>query len=68
MGGVKGYIQQLVVDKPNPAELTGDAVYRATILASLMVQDPELGELVERPQMTGCIRPGRCLTAYPIVR
>jgi len=66
--GVKSYIQQVVTGKPNQVELTGDAVYRATIPASLMMQDPELREFIEHPQMTGWIGPGRCITAYPIVR
>jgi len=66
--GVKSYIQQVVSGKPNKVELIGDAVYRATIPASLMMQDPELREFIEHPQMTAWIGPGRCLTAYPIVR
>ena len=66
--GVKSYIQQVVLGKPHPVELTGDAVYRMTIPTSLMMQDPELREFVEHPQMTGWIGPRRCLTAYPIVR
>ena len=66
--GVKSYMQQVVSGGPNPAEPTGDAVYRAIIPASLMTQDPELREFIEHPQMTGWVGPGRHLMAYPIVR
>jgi len=66
--GVKSYIQQVVSGGPNPAEPTGDAVYRAIIPASLMMQDPELREFIEHPQMVGWIGPGRHIMAYPIVR
>jgi len=66
--GVKSYIQRVVSGKPIPAEPTGDAAYRATIPASLMMQDPELREFIEHPQMAGWMAPGRHLMAYPIVR
>ena len=66
--GVKSYLQQVVSGKPTPAEATGDAAYRATIPTSLMMQDPELREFVEHPQMVGWMAPGRHLMAYPIVR
>ena len=65
--GIKGVIQQVVSGKPNPAEPTGDAAYRAIIPASLMVQDPDLREFIEHPQMVGWMAPGRHLMAYPIV-
>jgi salicylate hydroxylase len=66
--GVKSYMQQVVSGKPTPAEATGDAAYRATIPTSLMMQDPELREFIENPQMVGWMAPGRHLMAYPIVR
>jgi salicylate hydroxylase len=66
--GVKSYIQQVVSGKPNRAEPTGDAAYRATVPASLMMQDPELRVFIDDPQMTAWMAPGRHLMAYPIVR
>jgi len=66
--GVKSFIQQVVSGKPSPAEPTGDAAYRAIIPASLLMQDPELRELIEHPQMAGWMAPRRHLMAYPIVR
>lgn len=66
--GVKSYIQEVVLGKPNAVELTGDAVYRMTIPTPLMMQDPELREFVEYPQMTAWMGPLRCLVTYPIVR
>ena len=66
--GIKSYIQEVVLGKQNAVELTGDAVYRTTVPTSVMMQDPELREFVEHPQMTAWIGPRRCLVAYPIVR
>jgi len=66
--GVKSSIQRVVSGKSNRAEATGDAAYRATIPASLMLRDPELREFIERPQMVGWMAPGRHLMAYPIRR
>ena len=66
--GVKSFIQQVVSGRPSPAEPTGDAAYRAIVPASLLMQDPELRELIEHPQMAGWMAPRRHLMAYPIVR
>jgi len=66
--GVRSYIQQVVSGRPHPAKLTGDAVYRATIPASLLRQDPELRELIEYPQMTVWFGPGKFTAGYLIVR
>ena len=65
--GVKSSIQKVVSGKSNPAEPTGDAAYRAIIPASLLMQDPELREFIEHPQMTGWMAPRRHMMAYPIV-
>ena len=66
--GVKSFMQQVVSGQPNRAEPTGDAAYRATVPAALMMQDPELREFIDHPQMTAWMAPGRHLMAYPIVR
>ena len=66
--GIKSFIQQVVSGGPNPAESTGDAAYRAIIPASLLTQDPELRELIEPPQLTGWLAPGRHMITYLIVR
>lgn len=66
--GVKSSLQRVVSGKPTRAVATGDAACRATIPASLMLQDPELREFIEHPQMVGWMAPGRHLMAYPIVR
>ena len=65
--GLKSYIQQVVLEEPNRAETTGDAAYRALVPASLMMQDPELRELIENPHLSAWLAPGRHLVAYPIV-
>ena len=66
--GLKSYIQQVVLGKFSRAEPTGNAAYRVLIPTSLMMQDPELRELIEPLQATSWLGPGRCMVAYPIVR
>ena len=66
--GIKSFIQQVVSGKQNPAESTGDAAYRAIIPASSLMQDPKLHELIEPPQLTSWMAPGRHVVAYLIVR
>ena len=67
--GIKSYIQQVVSGGgPTRADPTGDAAYRATVPASLMMQDPELREFIDHAHMTAWMAPGRHLMAYPIVR
>jgi len=55
-----------VSGKSNRAEPSGDVAYRTIIPASLMMQDPELRDFIEHPQMTGWLAPGKHLTTYPI--
>jgi len=66
--GVKSYIQRVVSGKSNPAEPMGDAAYRTVIPTSLMMEDPELREFIEQPQMTVWLAPGKHVVAYPVVR
>ena len=65
--GVKSALQKVVTgldDKPTP---TGDAAYRAVISTDFMLEDPVLRPLVETPEMTAWMAPGRHLMAYCIV-
>ncbi|KAI0739994.1 FAD/NAD(P)-binding domain-containing protein [Daedaleopsis nitida] len=64
--GVKSMIQRVVLGHTNPAEPTGDAVYRAIVPSSLLLADPELKELVDVPEMTGWMGPQRHVMAYNI--
>ena len=66
--GLKSYIQQVVLGKPNKADPTGDSAWRALVPAHLMMQDPELREFIEDPHLTVWAAPGRHLVGYPIVR
>ena len=66
--GVKSLVQRVVLGHANPAEPTGDAVYRAIVPAHLLEEDPELRELIEVPDMTGWMGPSRHVMAYNIVR
>jgi salicylate hydroxylase len=65
--GVKSMIREVVVGRPDKPTPTGDAAYRALILTSEMVKDPELKPLVDHPEMTGWIGPGRHIMGYCIV-
>lgn len=48
------------------AEPTGDATYRIMIPRELMLDDPELRELMESPTATRWVGPNRHVMAYPI--
>ncbi|KZT09999.1 FAD/NAD(P)-binding domain-containing protein [Laetiporus sulphureus 93-53] len=64
--GIKSYVQQVVLGQSNPAQATGDAVYRAIIPAELMLKDPDLRSFVEKPEMTVWMAPRRHLVGYNI--
>ncbi len=66
--GVKSLVQRVVLGHTNPAEPTGDAVYRAIVPSDLLLEDPELRELIEVADMTGWMGPSRHVMAYNIVR
>ena len=66
--GVKSLVQQVVLGYTNPADPTGDAVYRAIVPSEVLLNDPELKEFVDVPEMTGWMGPGRHIMAYNIVR
>ncbi|KAI0667175.1 FAD/NAD-P-binding domain-containing protein [Trametes maxima] len=64
--GVKSMIQRVVLGHTNPAEPTGDAVYRAIIPSHLLLEHPELKGFVDVPEMTGWMGPARHVMAYNI--
>ncbi|KAI0653464.1 FAD/NAD(P)-binding domain-containing protein [Cubamyces menziesii] len=64
--GIKSTIQRVVLGHTNPAEPTGDAVYRAVIPSHLLLKDPELKGFIDVPEMTGWMGPGRHIMAYNI--
>ena len=59
--GVKSTLREIVVGGPDKPVPTGDAAYRAIIKTEEMLNDPDLKELVEYPEMTGWIGPYACL-------
>lgn len=65
--GVKSFIRQVVVGKPDNPEPTGDAAYRAIIPTDVMIRDPDLKPLVDEAEMTGWMGPDRHVMAYCIV-
>ncbi|KAL5531773.1 hypothetical protein ACEPAF_5335 [Sanghuangporus sanghuang] len=64
--GVKSIVRTVVLGRPDKAEPTGDAAYRAVIPTSWMLEDPELKPFVDHPEMTAWMAPGRHLMAYCI--
>ncbi|KAJ7507392.1 FAD/NAD-P-binding domain-containing protein [Mycena galericulata] len=64
--GVKSMIREVVVGGPDRPIPTGDAAYRAIIPTSEMSKDPDLKPLVDHPEMTGWIGPGRHIMGYCI--
>jgi salicylate hydroxylase len=65
--GIHSMLREIVVGHPCPATPTGDAAYRAIIPTDVMLQDPDLRPLVENPEMTGWMGPGKHIMAYCIV-
>ncbi|KAG9101951.1 hypothetical protein FRC06_002463 [Ceratobasidium sp. 370] len=64
--GVKSMIREVVVGAPDRPRPTGDAAYRAIIPAEKMVGDPQLKELLDRPEMTAWMGPERHVMGYCI--
>ena len=65
--GLHSRVRDTVVGRKDNPVPTGDAAYRATIPADLLLADPELKFLVEDQPLNIWIGPGRRLVAYPIV-
>jgi salicylate hydroxylase len=65
--GVKSMVRAVVVGGPDRPMRTGDAAYRAIIPTSEMRKDSDLKPLVDHPEMTGWIGPGRHIMGYCIV-
>ena len=65
--GIKSITRQIVVGHPDNAMKTGDAAYRAIISTEAMMKDEDLRPLVEVPEMTGWLGPGRHIVGYCIV-
>ena len=65
--GVKSIVQTTVLGTINEAQATGDAAYRAIVPTSVMLNDSELKPLVDSPEMTAWMAPGRHLMGYNIV-
>ncbi|ELU37079.1 salicylate 1-monooxygenase [Rhizoctonia solani AG-1 IA] len=65
--GVKSAIREMVVGHVDRPVDTGDAAYRAIVPTDKLLADPELRSLVEHPEMTGWMGPGRHIMGYCIV-
>ena len=65
--GIKSIVREVVVGHPDNAVKTGDAAYRAIISTEAMMKDKDLRPLVEFPEMTGWMGPGRHIVGYCIV-
>ncbi|KAL4936599.1 hypothetical protein BDV06DRAFT_89991 [Aspergillus oleicola] len=65
--GIKSVIRdQLLGEDVSQPMATGDAAYRIMLPRSVMESDPELKKLVESPEATRWLGPGRHLVAYPV--
>ncbi|KAL5638678.1 hypothetical protein ACGC1H_003140 [Rhizoctonia solani] len=64
--GVKSAIREVVVGHVDRPVDTGDAAYRAIVPTDKLLADPELRSLVEHPEMTGWMGPGRHIMGYCI--
>ncbi|KAL4953288.1 hypothetical protein BDW69DRAFT_7054 [Aspergillus filifer] len=65
--GIKSVIRdQLLGENASQPMATGDAAYRIMLPRSMMESDPELKKLVDSPEATRWLGPGRHLIAYPV--
>lgn len=65
--GVHSKTRQVVVERSDLVQPTGDAAYRAIISTDVMKDDPDLKSFVDNPEMTTWMGPGRHLMTYCIV-
>ena len=65
--GVKSIVRNVVVGRPDHAEATGDAAYRAIIPTEVMLKDPDLKPFADIPEMTAWMGPKRHVMTYCIV-
>jgi len=64
--GIKSVIRGKLLNDDIKAYPTGDAVYRVILPRSVMETDPELKQLIDEPDATRWIGPGRHVIAYPV--
>lgn len=65
--GIKSTVRgHLLGDSSLKAIPTGDAAYRIMLPRSVMERDPELKALIDEPQATRWLGPGRHIIAYPV--
>ncbi|KAJ5619826.1 Monooxygenase FAD-binding [Penicillium lagena] len=65
--GIKSTVREhLLQDSSIKAIPTGDAAYRIILPRSIMEKDPELKTLIDEPQATRWVGPGRHIIAYPV--
>ncbi|CAL5870460.1 uncharacterized protein PFLUO_LOCUS4697 [Penicillium psychrofluorescens] len=65
--GIKSTVREHLLQDPSiKAIATGDAAYRIILPRSIMEKDPELKTLIDEPQATRWVGPGRHIVAYPV--
>ena len=66
--GVHSLARQVVCERDDLAQHTGEAAYRALIPTNSLMDDPELKALVDTPELTTWMGPGRHIMGYCVVR
>ncbi|EJC98356.1 FAD/NAD-binding domain-containing protein [Fomitiporia mediterranea MF3/22] len=64
--GVHSLSRQIVCGRVDLAQKTGDAAYRAVIPAEFLLEDEDLRSLMETPELTTWMGPGRHIMGYCI--
>ncbi|BCS16065.1 salicylate hydroxylase [Aspergillus luchuensis IFO 4308] len=64
--GIKSALRDHLLEEASVAIPTGDAAYRIMLPRSALENDPELKALVDEPQATRWLGPGRHVIAYPV--
>lgn len=66
--GIKSVVRKHLVGSEDRPTLTGDLAYRAILPANKLLHDPELKPLMETPEATCWMGPGRHIVGYCVVR
>lgn len=64
--GVQSQAREHILGRPFPPVDTGDIVYRILIPGSVVLDDPELFELVSQPWVSSWCGPGAHVIGYPV--
>ncbi|KAF8209417.1 hypothetical protein K438DRAFT_1810972 [Mycena galopus ATCC 62051] len=64
--GIKSVTRRAIIAEEQDARVDSAAAYRAVLPAGVLLEDPDLRNLVSNPEVTQWIGPGASIVGYPI--